>query len=113
MCSICLGMKEMCKSCSPKVNIFIIVGFHGIPATVFSVAKEVYTIVIFAFLIVIVCKYKFVLHYQGGILCCGKAPPSMPKEWKTMNTDTEIQPVVVTPKLLEMDVRRYLCKECR
>ncbi|XP_077329546.1 uncharacterized protein LOC143963708 isoform X2 [Lithobates pipiens] len=49
---------------------------------------------------------------QDGILCCGKAPPSMPKEWKTMNTDTEIQPVVITPKLLEMDVRRYLCKEC-
>ncbi|XP_040198853.1 uncharacterized protein LOC120931453 [Rana temporaria] len=49
---------------------------------------------------------------QDGILCCGKVPPSMPKEWKTMNTDSEIQPVVVTPKLLEMDVRRYLCKEC-
>ncbi|KAM5171909.1 uncharacterized protein ACMZJ9_004704 [Mantella aurantiaca] len=48
---------------------------------------------------------------QDGILCSGKTPPYVPKEWKTIYTDTEIRPVVVTPKLLEMDVHRYLCKE--
>ncbi|XP_072258326.1 uncharacterized protein [Pyxicephalus adspersus] len=57
-------------------------------------------------------KTRFPPLDQGGILCSGKSPPYVPKNWKTVNTDTVIRPVVVTPKLLEMDVHRYLCRQC-
>ncbi|XP_069618467.1 uncharacterized protein [Ranitomeya imitator] len=49
---------------------------------------------------------------QGGILCHGISPNHVTKKWKYVHTHKELQPLVVTPKLLEMDVHRYLCQEC-
>ncbi|XP_077118894.1 uncharacterized protein LOC143774969 [Ranitomeya variabilis] len=49
---------------------------------------------------------------QGGISCHGISPNHVTKKWKYVHTHKELRPLVVTPKLLEMDVHRYLCHEC-
>ncbi|XP_073435659.1 uncharacterized protein [Dendrobates tinctorius] len=49
---------------------------------------------------------------QGGISCHGISPAHVTKKWKYVHTHKELRPLVVTPKLLEMDVHRYLCQEC-
>ncbi|XP_075711273.1 uncharacterized protein LOC142748045 [Rhinoderma darwinii] len=50
--------------------------------------------------------------WQDGISCRGISTSHVTKKWKYMHTHTEMRPLVVTPKLLEMDIHRYLCKEC-
>ncbi|XP_066445431.1 uncharacterized protein [Eleutherodactylus coqui] len=66
----------------------------------------------------IYCNKKTVQHpslpslCQNGITCYGIPPTHVTKKWKYMHTHTELKPLVVTPKLLEMDVNRYLCEEC-
>ncbi|XP_063302430.1 uncharacterized protein LOC134601858 [Pelobates fuscus] len=46
------------------------------------------------------------------LTCSGKYRSVVPKQWNYMHTHKELRPLVVTPKLLEMDVHRYLCNEC-
>ncbi|XP_073508948.1 uncharacterized protein [Phyllobates terribilis] len=49
---------------------------------------------------------------QFGISCQGISPTHVTKKWKYVHTHKELRPLVVTPKLLEMDVHRNLCQEC-
>ncbi|XP_056428606.1 uncharacterized protein LOC130368654 isoform X2 [Hyla sarda] len=49
---------------------------------------------------------------QHGLSCHGISPNHVTKTWKNMHIHTELRPLVVTPKLLEMDIHRYLCREC-
>ncbi|CAH2273446.1 Hypothetical predicted protein [Pelobates cultripes] len=46
------------------------------------------------------------------LTCSGKYRSVVPKQWNYMHTHKELRPLVVTPKLLEMDVHNYLCNEC-
>ncbi|KAG8576063.1 hypothetical protein GDO81_009763 [Engystomops pustulosus] len=49
---------------------------------------------------------------QNSIMCRGISRGHVTKKWKYMHTHTELRPLVVTPKLLEMDIHRCFCKEC-
>ncbi|XP_075129451.1 uncharacterized protein LOC142202956 [Leptodactylus fuscus] len=61
---------------------------------------------------------KSVEHYcysplsQDAISCHGLSPTRVTRKWKPLHTHRELRPLVVTPKLQEMDIQRYLCKEC-
>ncbi|XP_053573360.1 uncharacterized protein LOC128663182 [Bombina bombina] len=49
---------------------------------------------------------------QDSLRCCGKAPRPLSREWSVLQNHEALRPLVITPKVLEMDIHRYLCKEC-